>query len=152
MKITLRQLLYFDALARERHFGRAANRVAVTQPAMSAQIRDLEALIGAPLVDRAPGGLSLTPLGREVERRAQLVLREAAEIEGLGSTSETPIRLGMIPTLAPYLVPEFLAKAAAQGAVVSVSEGLTARLLDQVRAGDLDSDTIVVNLGRGGQQ
>ena len=144
MKITLRQLLYFDALARERHFGRAANRVAVTQPAMSAQIRDLEALIGAPLVDRAPGGLSLTPLGREVERRAQLVLREAAEIEGLGSTSETPIRLGMIPTLAPYLVPEFLAKAAAQGAVVSVSEGLTARLLDQVRAGDLDAAVVAL--------
>ena len=144
MKITLRQLLYFDALARERHFGRAAERVSVTQPALSAQIRELEALVGAPLVDRAPRGLALTPLGREVADRAKAVLDGAAEIEAMGSAAGAPLRIGLIPTLAPYLVPAFLARVRARGLQVAISEGLTARLTEQVRAGDLDGAVIAL--------
>ena len=147
MKITLRQLLYFDALARERHFGRAAQRVSVTQPALSAQIRELEALIGAPLVDRAPRGLALTPLGRAVADRAKAVLEGAVEIEEMAATPSTTLRIGLIPTLAPYLVPAFLARVRAQGLQVAISEGLTARLLDQVRAGDLDGAVIALPSG-----
>lgn len=147
MKITLRQLLYFDALARERHFGRAAERVSVTQPAMSAQIRELEALIGADLVDRAPRGLALTPLGRTVAARAKAVLDGAAEIEAIATADDAPLRLGLIPTLAPYLVPAFLEQAAAAGVAVAIAEGLTARLLEQVRAGDLDGAVIALPSG-----
>ena len=144
MKITLRQLLYFDALARERHFGRAANRVSVTQPALSAQIRELEALIGAPLVDRAPRGLALTPLGRAVAKRAKAVLDGASEIEAMGTTAGAPLRIGLIPTVAPYLVPDFLALTRAHRLAMAISEGLTARLLDQVLAGDLDAAVIAL--------
>ena len=99
MKITLRQLNYFDALARERHFGKAAARVAVTQPAMSSQIRDLETTLGGPLVDRTTPGLTLTPLGRAVWDRAKALLEDAAAIEDLATpdkSNQVPIRLGMI--------------------------------------------------------
>lgn len=147
MKITLRQLLYFDALARERHFGRAAERVSVTQPAMSAQVRELEALIGATLVDRAARGLALTPLGRAVAARARAVLEGAAEIEAIATAEDAPLRLGLIPTLAPYLVPAFLEQTALAGVAVAIAEGLTARLLEQVRAGDLDGAVIALPSG-----
>lgn len=149
MKITLRQLAYFDALARERHFGRAASRVSVSQPAMSAQIRDLEALLGGALVDRSTNRIALTPLGRTVAERATAVLSGATEIEALGRAAlPGRIRLGLIPTVAPYLVPPFLAVLDATGSVtVQVSEALTARLIDQVRSGDLDAGVIALPSG-----
>lgn len=144
MKITLRQLQYFDALARERHFGRAAGRASVTQPALSAQIRQLETSIGAPLVDRAPRGLTLTPLGRSVAERAKAILDAVAEIEAMGAVAGAPLRIGLIPTLAPYLVPAFLARVRVRGLQMAISEGLTARLLEQIRAGDLDGAVIAL--------
>ncbi|MEM1160956.1 MAG: LysR family transcriptional regulator, partial [Pseudomonadota bacterium] len=100
MKITLRQLTYFDALARELHFGRAADAVGVTQPAMSTQIRDMEALLGGDLVDRAGARLVLTPLGRAVAARIGDVLDGVRGIESLGARGAVPLRLGMIPTVA----------------------------------------------------
>ena len=146
MKITLRQILYFDALVQERHFGKAAARVAVTQPAMSAQIRDLEALLGSDLVDRNSTGLALTPLGRAVAERSRELLEQARSLEALGQSSapNVQIRLGLIPTVAPYLVPAFMAQAEDQGLSVTVSEALTSRLLEQVRIGDLDAAVIAL--------
>jgi len=150
MKITLRQLTYFDALAREKHFGRAAARVAVTQPAMSAQIRELETNLGAPLVDRSGAVLSLTPLGREVWDRAQTVLEDASAIEALAeptATMRTPIRLGMIPTVAPYLLPSFMAVAPKFTQDVVISEALTGSLMASIRSGDLDAAVIALPSG-----
>lgn len=146
MKITLRQLLYFDALVQERHFGRAASRVSVTQPAMSAQIRDLEALMGGDLVDRDATGFPLTPLGRAVADKARDLLERADQLEALGQTPkpDVQIRLGLIPTVAPYLVPAFMALADAKALSVTVSEALTARLIEQVKAGDLDAGVIAL--------
>ena len=150
MKITLRQMLYFDALAQELHFGRAAGRVSVTQPAMSAQIRDLEALLGGELVDRSGAGLALTPLGRAVADRARAVLDAARDVEALASDAvgtSLAIRLGLIPTVAPYLAPRFIGLVAETDLDVSISEALTARLLDAVRRGDLDAAVIALPSG-----
>ena len=145
MKITLRQLLYFDALVQERHFGRAARRVSVTQPALSAQIQELEALVGGTLVDRSGRTFTLTPLGRAVSTRVRGVLDGALEIEALGHTaSNEPIRLGLIPTVAPYLVPAFIQTADRAEIAVAISEALTARLLEQVQTGDLDAAVIAL--------
>jgi len=151
MKITLRQLAYFDALAHEKHFGKAAARVAVSQPAMSAQIRELEANLGASLVDRSGATLALTPLGREVWDRAQALLEDAAAIEALAepdATMRTPIRLGMIPTVAPYLLPGFMAVASKFSQDVVISEALTGALLASIRSGKLDAAVIALPSGQ----
>jgi LysR family hydrogen peroxide-inducible transcriptional activator len=78
--ITLRQLRYFEALARTRHFGQAARQCAVTQPALSMQIRELEAELGAELVERRAGSVSLTPIGQEVAARAEAILTQVREL------------------------------------------------------------------------
>lgn len=150
MKITLRQLRYFDALVRERHFGRAAERVAVSQPALSGQIRELEETLGGPLVDRSAPGLALTPLGREVAVRARDVLDRAAAIEHLGSgvgRAEIPVRLGIIPTVAPYLVPHLLPMVREAGSRIAVREALTARLIVSLRAGEIDAAVVALPTG-----
>ena len=150
MRVTLRQILYFDALVQERHFGRAAARVAVTQPAMSAQIREFEALLGGKMVDRGSTGFALTPLGRAVAERARTVLESARNLEALAQTSasDIQIRLGLIPTVAPYLVPAFIALTADGDLSVTVSEALTARLLEQIQAGDIDAAVIALPSGQ----
>lgn len=150
MKVTLRQMLYFEALAEERHFGRAAQRVSVTQPAMSAQIRDLEALMGAPLVDRSGTGLVLTPLGRAVAERARATLAAARDVEALSqpaAAAGAPVRLGLIPTVAPYLVPRFVGLLRGEEQEVTISEALTARLIEAVRRGDLDAAVLALPSG-----
>ena len=151
MKITLRQLHYFSALAGERHFGRAARQVSVTQPAMSAQIRELEAVLGGKLVDRTGTGLALTPLGRDVAERARVILDAAAEIEALANqeaSTTAQIRLGMIPTVAPYLLPRFMPLIARESAQIEVSEALTTTLVSGVQNGDLDAAIIALPSGQ----
>ncbi|MEJ2037045.1 MAG: LysR family transcriptional regulator, partial [Maritimibacter sp.] len=111
MNITLRQLSYFTALAEERHFGRAAARVHVTQPALSTQIRELEERLGGALIDRADRAFRLTPAGQEVLASAR---RIAAEVERMQVAARWQeglagrLKLGIIPTVAPYLLPEAL--------------------------------------------
>lgn len=150
MKITLRHLLYFDALAEERHFGRAAQRVSVTQPAMSAQIKDLEAIMGAALVDRSGARLVLTPLGRSVAQRAKTTLAAAQSVEALAHSDSEPgaqVRLGLIPTVAPYIVPCLVQIARGKDQELSISEALTAKLIEAVRRGDLDAAVIALPSG-----
>lgn len=143
MKITLRQLGYFLALADERHFGRAAERVHVTQPALSMQIRDLEQALGVPLVERLPREVRLTAAGREVERRARRVvadvtlLEQAARHQGLAGQ----INLGVIPTVAPYLLPVALPplRAAHVTRELRLREATTEILLQGLERGHLDA-------------
>lgn len=110
--VTLKQLHYFVALARLRHFGRAAEDCAVTQPALSVQIRDLEAALGTKLVIRDRQGALLTEMGEEVARRARLILADTQELVAVARQGETvlggTLRLGVIPTIAPYLLPAAL--------------------------------------------
>ncbi len=111
--LTLKHLRYFDALARQRHFGRAAEACAITQPALSLQIKELEGMLGAPLVERSARQVRLTALGEDFIGRARPILLAVEELEDVARASQGPLagrlRLGIIPTVAPYLLPEIIA-------------------------------------------
>lgn len=110
--MTLKHLRYFDALARHSHFGRAAEACAITQPALSLQIKELETLLNAPLVERTARQIRLTPLGEEFLGRARKILSEVDELVELARSAEGSLkgslRLGVIPTVAPYLLPAII--------------------------------------------
>ena len=151
---TLRQLTYLTALAEEAHFGRAAARVHVTQPALSMQIRELEGALGLTLVDRLPRGVRLTRAGHEVLARAGRILAEVREMESAARRGALGgvITLGVIPTLAPYLVPPALA--ALRGAVdmpqdLRLREAETETLLRELSDGTLDAAVIATPPGPG---
>ncbi|MFN4058760.1 MAG: hydrogen peroxide-inducible genes activator [Roseinatronobacter sp.] len=143
MKITLRQLAYFRALAQARNFGRAAELVNVSQPALSMQIRELEAVLGVDLVERLPRDVRLTRAGRDVLARAERILAEAAELESQARRQGLTgaLTLGMIPTIAPYLLPGTLARLRAGDITrdLRLREALTADLLLGLREGRLDA-------------
>lgn len=141
---SLRQLRYLDALARERHFGRAAERCAVTQSSLSGGIQELEALLEAQLVERTKRRVALTPLGEEIVQRARRVLVEAEHLADLAAAAREPLtgrlRMGVIPTIAPFLLPRLLPelRRAYPRLQLFLKEDLTARLVDDLRAGALD--------------
>ena len=103
--LTLRQLTYFEALAHEGHFGRAAERCAISQPALSVQIKDLEESLGFALFERGPRHVRLTALGEAFARRAGDILRAVADMSDWAETAKggriERLRLGVIPTIAP---------------------------------------------------
>src|ERR1700719_5137653 len=110
--ITLRQLRYLQALAQHRHFGRAADACAVTQPALSMQIRDLERELAVDLVERRPGAVVLTEVGLEVAGRGERVLASARDLVDFArhraQVLTGRLKLGVIPSLAPYVLPKVL--------------------------------------------
>ncbi|HKM87931.1 MAG TPA: LysR substrate-binding domain-containing protein [Xanthobacteraceae bacterium] len=142
--ITLRQLRYLTALARRRHFGRAAADCAVTQPALSMQVRELEREIGAELVERRPGEITLTETGVEVAQRAERILAATRDLIDFarhrGVLSGT-LRLGIIPTLAPYILPRLLPRLQIKYPQLrlEVRETQTKLLLEELVGGDLDT-------------
>lgn len=110
--VTLRQLRYFEAVARVGHFRRAAEECAISQPALSQQIRELEAQLGTDLIERSPGRFALTRQGEEVARRAARILHETQDLLDYTRQHGDPrtglVRLGVIPSVAPYLLPAVL--------------------------------------------
>ncbi|MEM8578186.1 MAG: LysR family transcriptional regulator, partial [Pseudomonadota bacterium] len=142
LNITLKQLRYFEAVAQTGHFGRAAEICAISQPALSVQVQSLEDALGAPLFERGPRGVSLTAFGDALRGRAQGILRavddlgEVARAAGGGGT----LRLGVIPTIAPYLLPRVLP--ALRGRFgemdIAVRETLTPTLLAALQEGRID--------------
>jgi LysR family transcriptional regulator, hydrogen peroxide-inducible genes activator len=142
MPVTLRQLTYFAALAQERSFQRAAERVHISQPALSMQIRELEDTLGFTLVERSPRDLRLTPLGREVLIRAQGILAQVRELEDIARWEDQAARLhlGVIPTVAPYLMPPVLAglRQSVQTRDLRLREARTETLLAELKEGLLD--------------
>jgi LysR family hydrogen peroxide-inducible transcriptional activator len=141
--VSLRQLRYFASLARHRHFGRAADDCAVTQPALSMQVRELEREIGAQLVERRPGEVALTGTGIEVAQRAERILAAARDLVDFARHREILagfLKLGIIPTLAPYLLPRLLPRLqqAYPSLRLDVRETQTAALIGELVAGDLD--------------
>ncbi len=110
--ITLRQLRYLEALAEHRHFGRAAEACSITQPALSMQIRELEKQLGVELVERRPGEVALTDIGRDVAGRAEQVLAAARDLADFarhrGRVLSGKLQFGIIPSLAPYVLPRML--------------------------------------------
>ncbi len=142
--ITLRQLRYLTSLARHRHFGRAAQDCAVTQPALSMQVRELEREIGAELVERRPGDIALTDTGLEVAARAEQILTATRDLIDFARHRDVlsgQLRLGIIPTLAPYILPRVLPKLQANYPLLrlEVRETQTKMLLDELVSGRLDA-------------
>src|SRR5207244_4374005 len=112
INVTLRQLRYFDALARHGHFGRAADACAISQPALSMQIKEMEQALGGPLLERNARQIALTRLGEELVERVRDILRSVDELGDFARASRDRLagrlRIGMIPTIAPYLLPKIL--------------------------------------------
>jgi LysR family transcriptional regulator, hydrogen peroxide-inducible genes activator len=142
--VTLKQLRYFDAVARHRHFGRAAEACFVTQPALSMQIQDLEAGLNCKLLERARSGLRLTAMGDAIAARAARILADVddlvAHCRQSGGLLTGQLRLGVIPSIAPYLVPPLLAalKADYPDLELHVRETQTRSLIDDLMEGMLD--------------
>ena len=155
MNVTLRQLSYFVALAEERHFGRAAERVHVTQPALSTQVRELEERLGSVLIDRRDRSFRLTPAGDEVLASAQRIMGEVERMEAAARWQDGlsgRLKLGMIPTVAPYLLPRALdlIRARADALDLRLREARTEPLLDALADGALDAAVIALPSGRPG--
>jgi LysR family transcriptional regulator, hydrogen peroxide-inducible genes activator len=141
--ITLRQLRYLTSLARHRHFGRAAADCAVTQPALSMQVRELEQELGSQLVERRPSEIVLTDAGREVARRGERILAATRDLVDFASHRDVlsgRLVLGIIPTLAPYILPRVLPRLQAEYPQLrlEVRETQTKMLLDELSGGELD--------------
>jgi len=142
--ITLRQLRYLEALAHHKHFGRAAAACAVSQPALSMQILELEKELDAKLIERRPGEAALTEIGIEVVRRGERVLAAARDLvdsaRHFGRTLSGRLKLGIIPTLAPYVLPKVLPALQARypDLTVELRETQTRILIEELTGGDLD--------------
>lgn len=151
--LTLRQLRYFKALAETGHFGRAADACSVTQPALSMQIKELEAELGVTLFERRRSGVRLTADGREALGRAGQILREAQELQGFATSREGPLgrglSLGVIPTIAPYILPAALPELQkrAPDLDLTLHEAQTAQLLAELADGDIDVALLALPAG-----
>jgi LysR family transcriptional regulator, hydrogen peroxide-inducible genes activator len=151
--ITLRQLRYLAALAHHRHFGRAAEDCAVTQPALSMQVRELEREIGTQLVERRSGEIALTETGLEVARRAEHILAASRDLVDFARHRDVltgRLRLGIIPTLAPYILPPVLPRlqSAYPQLRLELRETQTRTLLDELVGGDLDGVVLAMPADR----
>ena len=147
---TLRQLRFLQALAQEGSFSRAAEAAHVTQPTLSAGIKELEAILGATLVERGARGAALTPAGEAAVARARIVLTEAEDLvhaaRAAGEPLSGPFRLGVIPTIAPFLLPRALPaiRTAHPQLELFLREDLTHRLVDALKDRRLDAALIAL--------
>lgn len=143
--MNIRDLRYLVALAEHRHFGRAAAASFVSQPTLSAQVRKLEDELGVTLVERAPRRIMMTPIGHEITERARHILREIDQLEVVARRSLDPeagsIRLGIFPTLGPYLLPHVIPAVRTRFPQLEMLlvEEKTEVLLRQLREGRLDA-------------
>jgi len=148
--VTLKQLRYVEALARHGHFGRAAEASSVTQPALSMQIKELEENLGARLFERGARQVRLTGLGEEIAARARDILRAVDELEDVARTRRDGpggrLRLGVIPTIAPYLLPRLIRDLAARypGVELQVRETRTEGLIAELHEGRLDTALVAL--------
>lgn len=147
---TLRQLQFLTAIRAQGSFVAAAEAVGVTQPTLSAGIKELESALGAVLVERGRAGATLTPAGEQAAERAARALSEVEElvraVQAGGAPLSGPFRLGAIPTIAPFLLPRALAPLKRQFPQLRVlmREDLTARLMDGLRSRILDAAVIAL--------
>jgi LysR family hydrogen peroxide-inducible transcriptional activator len=150
INITLRQLRYFDALARHAHFGRAADACAISQPALSMQIKEMEEVLGGKLLERSARQVALTKLGEELLQRVRDILRSVDELGDFARASRDKLsgrlRVGMIPTIAPYLLPKVIENLARLHPEldIHVRETLTPKLIKEVAEGRLDTAIVAL--------
>lgn len=144
IRTSLRQLEYFEALADTLHFGRAAAVCGVTQPALSAQIAELEEVLGCRLFNRARRAIALTEEGQALLPQAATILQAARSLESSGrrpSAMQGRFRLGLIPTIAPYLLPPLLPalRQTFPSFQLELREALTPQLTEALLAGEIDA-------------
>jgi LysR family hydrogen peroxide-inducible transcriptional activator len=143
-QITIRHLRYFEALAQHGHFGRAAEACAISQPALSLQMKELEQVLGSPLIERGSRQIRLTALGKDFAARARDVLRAVDELANLARASmgtlTGELRIGVIPTVAPYLLPGVIQSLSARFPDLDLRprEAVTQKLVDDLIEGRLD--------------
>jgi LysR family transcriptional regulator, hydrogen peroxide-inducible genes activator len=142
--MTLTELRYILAVARERHFGRAAEACFVSQPTLSVAIKKLEDELDLKIFERGGAEISLTPLGEQIVRQAQVVIEEAGQIKEIAKAGKDPLRgplrLGIIYTIGPYLLPDLVRQAIERTPQMPLmlQESFTVKLLEMLRAGELD--------------
>jgi LysR family hydrogen peroxide-inducible transcriptional activator len=142
--MTLTELKYIVAVAREKHFGRAAEACFVSQPTLSVAIKKLEEELEVKLFERSANEVSVTPLGEEIVRQAQSVLEQAAAIKEIAKRGKDPLagplKLGVIYTIGPYLLPDLVRQAIARTPQMPLmlQENFTVRLLEMLRTGEID--------------
>lgn len=148
--ITLKQLRYFDALARHCHFGHAAEACAITQPALSMQIKELEETLGGVLFERGARQVGLSNFGEEIAQRVRDILRSVDELGDFARASRDtlvgPLRIGMIPTIAPYLLPTVIGHLTRMHPELDlhVRETVTPKLIQELAEGRLDTAIVAL--------
>ena len=154
--LTLRQLRYFEALARHGHFGHAAEVCAISQPALSMQIRDLETSLGTALFERGARQVRLTAFGEDVAARVRDILRAVDELEDLARAARDRLvgrlRIWVIPTVAPYLLPSIAESLATTHAGIDLHlrETVTPKLLQELAEGRLDTAIVALPVSEPG--
>ena len=142
--MTLTELKYIVAVAREKHFGKAAEACHVSQPTLSVAIKKLEEELEVKLFERSANEVAVTPLGEEIVRQAQSVLEQAAGIKEIARRGKDPLAgpltLGIIYTIGPYLLPDLVRQAIGRTPQMPLvlQENFTARLLEMLRTGEID--------------
>jgi LysR family hydrogen peroxide-inducible transcriptional activator len=149
-RLTLKQLRYFDALARHCHFGRAAEACSISQPALSMQIKEMEEVLGGVLLERGTRQVGLTSFGEEAAQRVRNILRSVDELGDFARASQDRLvgrlRIGMIPTVAPYLLPAVIGNLTRTHPEldVHVRETLTPKLIQELAEGRLDAAIVAL--------
>lgn len=147
---TLRQLRYFEALARCGHFGRAAEACSISQPALSVQVKELEEMLGVELLERSARQIRLTSFGEELVLRVREILRSVDELGDLARASRQELvgrlRIGIIPTIAPYLLPSVIANLTRKNAALDIHlrETVTPKLIQELSEGRLDTAIVAL--------
>ena len=142
--VTLTELKYIVAVARERHFGKAADACYVSQPTLSVAIKKLEDELEVKLFERSAGEVTVTPLGEQIVQQAQSVLDQAASIKEIAKRGKDPLagplNLGIIYTIGPYLLPDLVRQNIARTPQMPLmlQENFTVKLLEMLRAGEID--------------
>jgi transcriptional regulator, LysR family len=156
MNITFKQLRYFEALARHGHFGRAADACAISQPALSVQIKELESTLGTALFERGARQVRLTAFGEDWAQRVRDILQAVDELGDMARAAQSGLagrlRIGVIPTIAPYLLPGLI------GALgrsfpdldVHVRETVTQRLIEELHDGQIDTAIVALPVAEPG--
>ena len=142
--MTLTELKYIVAVAREKHFGKGADACHVSQPTLSVAIKKLEGELQVKLFERNANEITVTPLGQEIIRQAQSVLEQAEQIKDIAKRGKDPLagslRLGVIHTIGPYLLPDLVRQTIAKlpQMPLMLQENFTVKLLEELRNGEID--------------
>jgi LysR family hydrogen peroxide-inducible transcriptional activator len=154
--MTLTELRYIVALARERHFGRAADKCNVSQPTLSVAVKKLEEELGVALFERGTGEVRPTPIGADVVAQAEKALAEAARVAEVAAAGKDPLngplRLGVIYTIGPWLLPALVPRVRARAPQMPlyIAEGYTETLLERLKASELDVLVLALPVGGAG--